>query len=323
MKDIAKRAQVAVSTVSYVVNSTKPVRPETRQRVMEAIAELNYNPSSVARSLKTKRSSTIGIVLPDITNDFFTEVVRGIEDHSYADGYDVILCNTDRNPGKERKYLQNLYSKDVDGIIFIGTCMNEDVVRRYAATPVVCINSPTSSDFSFVAVNHERGGYAATRHLLETYDEPVVLISGPLVRRSYCERRDGYRRALSEFGVPYRERLVFEIADTHQCGFNVVDEILQHYPEVRAVFATSDVIALGAIRGLYGRGRRIPQDTAVVGYDDIAVAAMFIPALTTVQQPKYVMGTTAAQMLIEAIADPHNGSSMITLEPKLIVRESA
>jgi LacI family transcriptional regulator len=322
IKDIAKKANVAVSTVSYVLNNKKKVSPETRARILKVIEEYNYQPRSVARSLKTGKTLTIGIIMPDITNLFFTEMTRGIEDTANQYGYTVILCNTDKNPQKELDYLNTLYSKDVDGIIFVGTCKNHQIIRNREDTPIVMIDSKAGGHMTSVQVNNIRGGFIATSHLLERKKSEVLLLTGPLPASTYFERMTGYLNALRSKGFEYNELMVHECDVSFQGGYNVIQTILDKKIEVHSVFAVSDVIALGAIRAMVEKGIKIPQEVLVVGYDDISISSMFIPSLTTVRQPKYLMGQKAVELLIGKIKDPLRKVDHVVLEPELIIRES-
>ncbi|WHH58052.1 LacI family DNA-binding transcriptional regulator [Petroclostridium sp. X23] len=322
IRDIAKKANVAVSTVSYVLNNRKKVKPETKERIMQVIEELNYQPRSVARSLKTKKTLTIGIMLPDICNLFFTETTRGIEDVANKYGYNVILCNTDKDSKKEKEYLNTLYSKDIDGIIFIGTCRNHHIIKNKQDTPIVFINSKVGDNICSVLVDDIKGGYTATKYLLERRKSEVTLLTGPLSRSSFFERMTGYLNALKSEGIEYNELLVHQCDVSFQGGYDIIRTIYDEGSGIKSIFAASDVIALGAVRALIEKGVRVPEDVSVVGYDDISIAGMFIPSLTTIHQPKYWMGEKAAELLIKRIEDRSLKSEHIVLEPKLIVRES-
>lgn len=323
IKDIAEMADVAVSTVSYVLNNKKNVKPETRERIMEAIRKLNYQPRSVARSLKTGRTSTIGIMLPDITNLFFTETTRGIEDAANKCGYNVILCNTDKDAKKEMDYLNNLYSKDVDGIIIIGTCQNQHIIRSNAGTPTVVINGKIGEDIPYVKVDDIQGGYLATKHLLERKKSEVMFLTGPLSRKSFFDRMTGYLNAIRSEGLEHNEFLVHQCDMSFQGGYDKIKSVFNKDFGIKSIFAVSDVIALGAIRALIEKGVKVPEDVSVVGYDDISIASMFIPSLTTIRQPKYLMGQKAVEFLIRKIDDKASENEYMVLEPELIIRESS
>lgn len=323
IKDIAKKANVAVSTVSYVLNDKKKVKPETKERILRAIREFEYHPRAAARSLKTKQSLTIGIIMPDVTNLFYTETARGIEDMANQNGYNVILCNTDKDPKKERDYLNTLYSKDVDGIIFIGPCLNQNIVRNRQDTPIVSINSKNGGNISSISVDFVKGGYLATKHLLQKNKSDVLFLSGPLNRSTVFDRLTGYINALRSEGIEYNELMVHQCEVSFQGGYNIIQSIYDRIEGIKSIFSSSDVIALGAIRALIEKGVKIPEDISVVGFDDISIASVYIPSLTTIRQPKYEMGRQAAEFLIKKINDKSLENQCIVLDPELIIRESS
>jgi len=166
LKDIAKKANVSVSTVSYVLNNKKTVKPETMQRIMQAVEEAGYYPNQLARGLKTRQTLTLGVIVPDISNEFFTQVIRGIEDTVNQDGYSIILCNTDNDANRERKYIDTLLSKDIDGLIFVGTGKTQYILEKKSAIPVVVVDRKLGDDFSSVMVDNIKGGYIATEYLI-------------------------------------------------------------------------------------------------------------------------------------------------------------
>lgn len=324
IKDIAKKANVAVSTVSYVLNNKKKVKPETKERILRVMKECNYQPRTAARSLKTKQTLTIGVMLPDITNLFFTEIIRGIEDTANEYGYNIILCNTDRDSKKELAYLNTLYSKDIDGIIFVGPCLNQSIIRNKQDTPIVSINSRYGDLISSISVDFVKGGYLATKHLMERKNTEVIFLSGPLNVSTTNERFTGYINALRSEGFEYNELLAYQCEISFQGGYNIIESVYSKITGgIKSIFATSDVIALGAMRALIEKGIKIPEDVSIVGYDDISMASMYMPSLTTIRQPKYMMGQIVVKLLMKKIAEDSSENEVITLEPELIIRESS
>jgi LacI family transcriptional regulator len=323
IKDIAKQADVAASTVSYVLNNTKNVKPETKERILKVIKELHYQPSAVARSLKTKKSLTIGIMIPDISNMFFTEIVRGIEDIANEYEYNVILCNTDEDEKKEKRYLDNLYNKHIDGLIFVGTGKNQQILKDKQHIPVVAVDRKIGYNFGSVMVDNVKGAYIATNYLLEKNGADVILLTGPLSLSTYFERMTGYIEALREKGLEYNENIVRECPVGHEGGYTALEDLLEKNVGLRSIFASNDLIALGAMKALIKRGVRIPEEVSIVGYDDIPTASIITPALTTIQQPKYNMGRKAAELLLNSMTKQAVKERHIVLEPKLVIRETA
>jgi LacI family transcriptional regulator len=324
IKDIAKRSNVAISTVSYVLNKSKNVKPETRKKVLQAIEELNYRPNMTARSLKTKQSLTVGIILPDISNLFFIEVIRGIEDTLSENDYSVILCNSDENKQKEIKYISTLIEKDIDGIIFLGTGTNLTDLKKNV--PLVVVDRKLGDQYSTVTTDNEKGGYMATMHLLERNHSEVILLTGPLTISTYFDRKSGYMKALKEKDVQFNELLVHECEVSLKGGMLAVEQVLNSEIEIKSIFAANDLIALGAMRALIKRGFAVPGDVSIIGYDDIPMVSLVTPALTTIEQPKYEMGVKAGELLLQKIRNVKKNEGktnmQVTLQPKLIIRET-
>jgi len=323
IKDIAKKANVAASTVSYVLNDTKSVKPETKEKILKIVEEMNYHPSQVARSLKTKKTLTIGIIIPDISNMFFTEIIRGIEDVANSFEYNVVLCNTDEDQQKEKRYLNNLINKNIDGLIFVGTGKNSHIFERRQNMPVVMVDRKLGYNFPSVMVNNIAGGFEATNYLLGKNASQVLLLTGPLSISTYFDRMTGYIDALRSRRFDYNELYVQECPVSLDGGYNAIDGIFEKGIQVKSIFASNDLIALGALKALLKRGINVPGEISLVGYDDIPTSSIVTPSLTTVEQPKYLMGEKAAQLLLEQIADKEVEDRHIVLEPRLIIRETA
>lgn len=323
IKEVAQIAGVAVSTVSYVINDSKFVKPATRARVEKAISELNYRPRMTARSLKTKRTHTIGIIVPDISNPFFIDIIYGIESVLQKDGYDIILCNTHESEDAEVRYLENLLNKDVDGLVFISTGRNHNAISNTNDTPLVIVDRKVSNNFSSVLVDNTVGGQIATQHLIDCYGkEEIYLITGPLLISTYFDRMIGYRKALSENNIQYDEKLVYECNVSLEGGFEAMEKILSSGKIPRKVFIANDMIALGAMKAIIKRGILIPEQIAIVGYDDISTASIVTPELTTIHQPSKKIGCCAADLLMQQIRDPFGSNQQIMLMPTLVIRNT-
>jgi LacI family transcriptional regulator len=323
IKDIAKRAKVAISTVSYVINNSKNVTPETKARVLSAIEELNYYPSMAARSLKTRRTLTVGIIVPDISNAFFTEIIRGIEDLFNKHDYSVILCNTDEDQDKEKRYLNTLYEKDIDGLIFIGTGKNEEIFKNRKEVPIVLVDRKVSGDFDSVMVDNVLGGFLATDHLLKRNRSKVMFLSGDLKLNTYFERLQGYKLGLKTHGIEFDESLIHQCKVSHEAGYQFMETLLNKPFDIRSIFAENDLIALGVMKALLNKGFRIPEDVAIVGYDNIPTSYLVDPSLTTIDQPKYLIGKKAGELLLSKMNGNRENKEQIVLDPELVVRESA
>ncbi|MDR7434127.1 MAG: LacI family DNA-binding transcriptional regulator [Armatimonadota bacterium] len=326
IRDVARKAGVSVATVSRVVNeSAHKVREETRQRVLEAIQALGYQPNDVARGLKKRTSHTIGLIVPDISNPFYPAIARGIEDVANAHGYAIVLCNTYEDLAKEREYLSLLRRRWVDGLIFATSGVNTKHLQwlRGHRVPVVLVARDVEGlEIDAVLVDNFRGAYLAVQHLIGLGHRRIGFIGGPSTLHVSQERRRGYLQALDDAGIAPDPAYSVEGNFRAEGGDSAMQKLLQLSPPPTAVFAANDLMAIGAMNAIKRVGLRIPGDVAVVGFDDIPFASLVEPRLTTVAQPKYKMGAMAMTLLLERIEGKGDGPRKILLEPELIVRDS-
>jgi LacI family transcriptional regulator len=323
IRDVARRAGVGQATVSRVLNGSA-ARPETRERVLKAAAELGFVPNRLARGLVAKSTRTIGLVIPDITNPFFPSLTRGVEDSASSGGYSVFLCNTDNDPATEELELRRLSEHRVDGIIFVGTTNRRDLLESVLATgvPMVMTDRPVDDlDADSVLVDNNAGARAACRHLIDLGHRRIGLVAGTSRTRTGQERVTGYREALREAGISVDESLMAQGNYTLESGYQAAQVLFGRFPRPTAIFAANDVMAIGVIRAAEEAGLTVPDDLSVVGYDDIQFASMVRPALTTVRQPAYEMGRSAMTMLLERISGEAAGAGRQHLfQPELVVR---
>lgn len=323
IKDIAREANVAISTVSYVLNHIKPVKPETNKRIMEAIEKLNYQPRQVARSLKTRQSMTIGVIVPEISNFFFTEIIRGLEDIAYKNNYSIILCNTNEDVEKEKKYLAALMGKDIDGLVFISTGQNEHILDNYKDVPIVVVDRKLGESVSMILVDNIQGGYLATKFLLDKKGYPIYYLSGSLSISTYFDRMTGYLNALKEEKLEPNDSFIHQCELNIKSGYATMKQIIKSGQVIKSVFAANDILALGAMKAMIESGLTVGEEVLLIGYDDIETASMVTPALTTISQPKYEMGVSASKLLLEQISDKTTLTKKIIFTPELIVRDTA
>lgn len=326
MRDVAERADVSVTTVSHVINETRPVSHGLRERVLLAMAELGYHPNALARSLRRQQTQTIGLVVPDSANPFFAEVARGIEDASFAQDYSVILCNSDSNLTKELLYLDVLAEKQVDGLLLVAVRgMTADhfqpLLARRLPLVVVDRDIPGAAVDSVLADN-AHGGWLATSHLIELGHRRIACLAGPSDLAPGAEREKGYRQALLGHGLPLDESLIVRGDFQYESGFQAARQLLSGGNPPTAIFACNDLIAVGAICLAVALGRQIPADLSIVGFDNIRLAAFTNPPLTTINQPKYEMGQLAVQMLLERQRQPDLPPRRRLLETSLVLRQS-
>jgi LacI family transcriptional regulator len=322
MKQVAERAGVSTSTVSHVINQTRAVSADVRARVHAIIAELRYVPSAVARSLKSDRTRTLGLMVPDNANPCYAELIRGIEDTAFARGYHLILCNADDDQHKQVAYLRGLMEKRIDGLVLVAVEAGDELalLLREQRVPLVLVDRAVSGVAAdFIETDQVTGGYVATRHLIELGHTDIGCVYGPFPR---TPRLDGYRRALLEAGIAPRPELQVRSDFTSEGGFQAFRQLLALEPRPSAIFACNDLMAIGGICAASEAGLRLPEDLSVIGHDDIAQAAYASPRLTTMAQPKYAMGERVAHMLLQRISNDELRLRQETRQATLVVRQS-
>ena len=325
IKDVAALAGISYTTVSHVLNKTRPVSEPVRLKVEAAIAELDYVPSAVARSLKARSTATIGLLVPNSVNPYFAELARGIEDACERNGYCVILCNSDDNPQKQRSYLSVLLEKRVDGLVVASVGEERDLLDSLASvrTPMVIVDRALDGvDADLVRVDHEQGAYLATRHLLDLGHVDIACINGPANTSVAKLRLAGFRRALREAGVGLRDGRVLDGDFTSLGGYEAAAQLLSR-DRPTAIFAANDLMGIGVLRAAAERSISVPGELSVIGFDDIQMCPYVYPALTTVGQSIRELGEMAAAILLRRIV----GSGSAALEqriiaPKIVLRES-
>ncbi|WP_298611273.1 LacI family DNA-binding transcriptional regulator [uncultured Thiothrix sp.] len=327
IKDVAKHAQVSISTVSHVVNGTRFVGAEATQRVQVAIKELAYVPSSVARSLKSQHTHTLGMLVPNCSNPYFSEIMRSIEERCFELGYNLILCNTYDKPERQTKYLQILREKRVDGLILI-TASKPDQWRLPSklTIPVVLVDREVNNKFcDLVETAHEHGAKLATQHLIALRHRQIACIAGPKGLSASDQRVKGWQAALEWASV--KPSVLLHSDFTSQGGYETMLELLAYWQDAQtdkpsAVVICNDLMAIGALRAIHEQGLQVPRDLSIVGFDDIELSRFTNPPLTTVRQPKQAMGIHAVDMLMERIKGRRSETQALLLTPELAVRDS-
>lgn len=325
MKDVARRAGVSTATVSHVINNSRFVSDPVKQIVFQAMEELQYRPNAIAKSLRQKSTHTIGLVISDIANPFFTSLVRAVEDVANRKGYNLILCNTDEQPDKERVYLDVLMQKQVDGIIVAPTTGNTAYFRELAERnfPLVFIDRHLDEvNVPAVLVDSEDGAFQAVSHLIRLGHRRIGLVTGLTTVTTTGDRRRGYERALAEFGLPLDPALIRQGNSQVPGGQEGGLALLRLPLRPTAIFATNNLMTIGVMRALHDEGLQCPQDLAIVGFDDFDWASSFRPYLTTVAQPVYDLGKAAADLLLARLERKSKPKQRVVLKGTLIVRES-
>ena len=327
MHDIARRAGVSVGTVSNVLNGLASVREPLRKRVLDAVDDTGYQPSQLARGLRRVKTNMIGMIIPDITNPFFPAVVRGAEDVAFSNGYRLVLCNTDNDHGKEKNHLDELRTFLPAGLIVIPSTFSDLTKQaeayRKAGTIVVCVDrAPRHWLGDTVTADNEAGAYEATRCLLQLGHRRVSAITGPSYLTNAQERTNGFLRATREKGISVPPEYIQEATFEKIAGYSKARLLLRMTPRPTAIFAGNDMIAFGALQAIREAGLRCPEDISLMGFDDLDLAAMMNPELSSVSQPGYQLGTTAARILISRVNGNAAPPEHIVLQTALRVRHS-
>jgi LacI family transcriptional regulator len=327
MNDVARAADVSIATVSHVINGTRFVSPERMERVQAAMLELNYTPDATARSLRVGRTSTIGLVIPDNSNPFFAELARRIEEAGFDAGYTTIVGNSGERPERERRYVSTLLSRRVDGLVLAprrGVEPQRTALLATAGIPIVVIDRDDVAPGADVVMHDDAGGgRLAAQHLVELGHERIACIAGPPGQGPGPGRVDGFLAALREDGIVVGEEAI-AAGDYHfAAGRKATADLLERGVDFTALFAANDLMAAGAVRELTSRGRSVPADVSVVGFDDAPLAEMVSPTLTTVRQPLEAMADTAVALLLARLAGADGPRERRVLETSLIRRESA
>ena len=327
MTEVADQARVSPATVSRVLNNTGNVRADLRARVLAAVGRLDYHPDAIAQSLRRRLTHTLGVVVPKITNTFYTDAVRGIEEAALRRGYTVLLCSSNEDFQRERRYLELMRSKRVDGVILSPSHGPAD---RFAPlvrdqVPIVLMHRRVADIVADAVVVDNRGGTRqAIRHLAERGYAAVGMIAGPLTLSTIAERHAAFCEALAEHHLPADDDLVAFAEYDEASGTAAAARLLDRRPPPRAIFVALNVLMLGVLRAVQSRGLRVPDDVALVGFDDLRWATVVTPPLTMVAEPTFEVGERAAEMLIERVEGYGPATPRVeVLKPTLVVRGSS
>jgi LacI family transcriptional regulator len=326
MREVADHAEVSVATVSRVINNIGYVSPDLKDRVREAMQLLNYQPSALARSLRRQETRTIGVLLPQVDQPFFAALAFAIETALFENDYRMLLCSAQEDEEKEAAYAEILVRQRVDGIILVPTGRGTALLDLFAqrALPLVLVDRDLPGlNASRVLVDNFRGGYDGMAHLLQLGHRNVRVIGTTAYSLAMQQRMAGAEKALDDYGVPHDGELILSGAlPQFDMGVETALALLKGDDLPTAIFALTDVTAVGVMHAAAKHGLRLPQDLSVVGFDDIPLAGYMIPSLTTVAQPIHDIGATAARLLLAPIAEPMLPPETVELETRLIVRDS-
>ncbi|MBU5592159.1 LacI family transcriptional regulator [Clostridium sp. MSJ-4] len=325
IKDVAREAGVSIATVSRVLNDVDVVNEETKKKVLEAIKKLGYRPNIVARSLKTQKTKTIGILIPDISNQFYPEIVRGTEDVANIYDYNIMLCNSDSDLEKEKEYLRVLKEKMVDGVLYMSSSLEPEIlalIKELELNTVLVESKDNEGKLPSVTIDNKSAALDATNYLIERGNKHIAYIGTPKnAQNAWSLRYAGYEEAIKESGLELKEELLYFGELKAQTGYEAIDKLIEK-DNIDAIFCASDEIAMGAINALRGKGILVPEDIDVVGFNDLYTASIFYPRLTTISQPMYDMGSVAMRMLIKLINNKDLDQKHFQLPYILVERDS-
>jgi LacI family transcriptional regulator len=325
--DVARAAGVSLMTVSRAINDREGIGEETRVRILGIAREMGYHPSQIARSLATRQTATLGLVVPDVSNPFFAYIARGAEDAAYENGYSVFLLNSAEEAARERSALDSLWQKEVDGVILCSSRLPQDELQVYFERfpRMVLVNRELDGPQPNVAtinVDDRAGAEMAVRHLVESGRRTIALIAGPETSVSGQRRLEGYQAGLAAATRSFDPQMVEYCPPTTKGGLQATLRLLEAHPEVDAILAYNDLVAVGALQACKGRGRAVPQHVAVIGADDIPLASLVQPMLSTVRVDQYKIGRATIKLAIEMSAQEPPRVQTVVIQPELVLRES-
>lgn len=322
IKDIAKYCGVSAMTVSRALNNSSEISDATKEKVLKACQELGYKPNSAAKSLITKKTNMIGLIIPDITNQYYSHISKGVGSYLEEQGYGLILCNSDRKKDNENRYIRFLTEGRVDGIIVLPVKPNkEDYEATAKEVPMVMVdNIANGLEVSFVGNNNYNGGTKIIKHMVNQGYKKIGVILGDKRSTASNERFAAYKDVLESSGITFDESIIFHSSSTFEEGFKLAERLIAK--GVDSIFAINDTVAMGVLKYCYLNDISVPENLGLAGYDNIEQSAMMPVPLTTVEQNKDVLGKLAAEALMEQIKDNSAKQKNIILEPQLIVRKS-
>lgn len=329
LKEVANKCGVSITAVSLVLNN-KPNRIsiDVQKRILDTVKKMNYKPNQIAVSMITKKTKTIGLILPDISNLYFSELAKVIEQNAYLAGYNIIYGNTSDSVEHTFEYFEFFSNRGVDGIIMIYSNLfvnqhkkkMKQIIEKIEIPVVVLDRFLVSNLTTTILVNHKKGGEMATKHLIDLGHRKIGCVTGPINTISSNERLEGYKRALRTAGLPFKKELVFQGDFQAQSGMEALPYLLKE--KVTAIFSFNDMMAIGLYRECKKSNIEIPNDLSIVGYDDIFLSELLDPPLTTIFQPINELGMLATSAIIGMINNNTKDVEKIVLDPVLKIRES-
>ena len=323
--DVAREANVSMATVSRVVNGNPNVKPSTRRKVLACIEELGYRPNAVARGLASKKTTTVGVIIPDISINFYAELSRGIADIATMYEYNIIVSNSDERPDREVELLIDLFGKQVDGLIFMSDALSDEVRTEMARSNVPVVLAGTldeAGQFATVNIDFEQAAYEAVSKLIENGHNRIVLLVGPLTRDINGAKRLGYERALKEAGIEFDEELIVEIDNSYDSGYESWKNIKDLSTKATGIFATNDTLAVGVLNGIRDDGLSVPNDYELICFEHSDLARIVRPQLSSVAVPLYDLGAVAMRLLTKLMNNEEVEEKKVELPYRFEDRDS-
>lgn len=322
IKDVASKAGVSISTTSYALNNSSRVSEKTKARILKVAQELDFHPNGTARNLKMQKTNTIGFFVNDLGGPFYSELIQGVQEIASSNGYDLIICgNYGQNDSTVNKFLMG---RRVDGAIILAPGISDDILLKVAKSnfPIIVLDRDLKAECIYsVLIDNEKGAYEAVNHLVGQGYHHILYLSGPDDSYDNKKRFYGYLRTLEANSIVYDEKWYIKGKFTEQSGYNAVTKLIETGNIPEAIFSANDEMAIGAIRALENKGYKVPEDVAIVGFDDIRLSSYIQPKLTTVKHPKYELGILASHMLFRALKGEEVIQSVV-LSTDLVIRES-
>ena len=324
IKDIARICNVSYATVSRAINNDKEINKNTRDKIIKIAKSLGYSPNAIARGLVMKRTCLLGLVVPDISSPYWSEVAKGVESYANEKDYQVLLCDSDWSEAKEILYRETLIEKRVDGII-IGpsSSLTINIFANLKIPRVFVEINPQIKDCDYVITDNIKGAFNATKYLINLGHKDIAFIVGKEDIITHRERLEGYRNALVKYNIEESKSLIIRSSSNDiNGGLNATENFLKNNIKFTAIFASNDMIALGAMEALDNNLIKVPEDVSVMGFDDILFSSLPRISLTSISQPKYEIGRSAAMLLIDRIKSKNIKTKKIKLKPQLIIRKT-
>ncbi|MDN3439618.1 catabolite control protein A [Planococcus sp. APC 3900] len=322
--DVAREANVSMATVSRVVNANQNVKPATRKKVLKVIEELGYRPNAVARGLASKKTTTVGVIIPDISNSMYAELARGIEDIATMYRYNIILSNSDQNENKELQLLETMLGKQVDGIVFMSDVISSELLyeMQRSPTPIVLAGSiDESAAIASVNIDYYGAAYEVVKKFIDNGHKKIAFVSGPFTSRiNKAYKLKAYREALTDAGIEFDENLVVECNNTYDEGIEAAKTLAAFEPT--AYFVSNDEMSIGVLHGLGELGKKIPEDAEVISYENSKLARMARPTLTSVAFPLYDIGAVSMRLLTKYMNDEEIEEKQVILPYRIEERQS-